>query len=151
MAFGINPMGGPPARGGGPGRGLAGPPPGGAPAGDPPPFMAAMMGGRDLLHRNAGERWPLLQKIMADEVYAARYRTLLTQALEGAFEFETFARRARQLHALVAPYVQGPQGERPTHTTLSSPEAFAQAVDGPGGLLDLVRKRQADIRAALAK
>ena len=56
------------------------------------------MGGRDL-HRNAGERWPLLQKIMADEVYAARYRTLLTQALEGAFEFETFARRAQQLRA----------------------------------------------------
>ena len=170
MAFGINPMGGPPGRIGGPGRGL--PPPGGAPggpvlgrpggpafgpgadapgAGGPPPFMTAMMGGRDLLHRNAGERWPLLQKIMADEVYAARYRTLLAQALQGAFEYETFARRARQLHAMVAPYVSGPQGERPSHTTLSSPEAFASAVDGPGGLLDLVRKRQADIRAALAK
>ena len=169
MAFGINPMGGPPGRIGGPGRGL--PPPGGAPggpvlgrpggpafgpgadapgAGGPPPFMAAMMGGRDLLHRNAGERWPLIQKMMADDVYAARYRTLLAQALQGAFELETFARRARQLHALVAPYVSGPQGERPSHTTLSSPEAFAQAVDGPGGLLDLVRKRQADIRAALA-
>ena len=113
--------------------------------------MAAMMGGRDLLHRNPGERWPLLQKIMGDEVYAARYHAHLTQALQGAFEYETFARRARQLHAMVAPYVSGPQGERPTHTTLSSPEAFAQAVDGPGGLLELVRKRQADIREALAK
>ena len=114
--------------------------------------MTAMMGGRDLLHRNAGERWPLLQKIMADEVYAARYRTLLAQALQGAFEYQTFARRARQLHAMVAPYVvSGPQGERPSHTTLSSPEAFASAVDGGGGLLDSVRKRQADIRAALAK
>ena len=151
MAFGINPMGGQPGRGGGPGRGLAGPPPGGAAPAGPPPFMAAMMGGRDLLHRNPGERWPLLQKIMGDEVYAARYRTHLTQALQGAFEYETFARRARQLHAMVAPYVSGPQGERPTHTTLSSPEAFAQAVDGPGGLLELVRKRQADIREALAK
>ena len=139
MAFGINPMGGPPGRIGGPGRGSASGrrsgrsgarPPGRsrfvlvptrpAPA-DPPPFMAAMMGGRDLLHRTAGERWPLMQKIMADEVYAARYRTLLAQALQGAFEYETFARRARQLHALVAPYVSGPQGERPTHTTLSSP------------------------------
>jgi spore coat protein H len=148
MAFGINPMGG---RAGGPGRGLAGPPPGGAPPAGPPPFMAAMMGGRDLLHRTAGERWPLLQKIMAHEVYAARYRTLLAQSLQGAFEYETFARRARQLHALVAPYATGPQGERPSHTTLSSTEGFAQAVDGPGGLLELVRKRQADIRAALAK
>jgi hypothetical protein len=113
--------------------------------------MAAMMGNRDLLHRNAAERWPLLRNVMADEVYAARYRVHLTQALQGAFEYETFARRARQLHALVAPFVTGPQGERPTHTTLSSPEAFAQAVDGPGGLLELVRRRQADIRDALSK
>jgi spore coat protein H len=144
MAFGINPMGG---RVGGPGRGL---PPGAAPAG-PPPFMDRMMGSRDVLHRNAGERWPLLQKLMADESYASRYRFHLGQAVQGAFEFETFARRARQLHAMIAPYVTGPQGERASHTTISSPEGFAQAVDGPGGLLELVRKRQADIRDALAK
>ena len=150
MAFGVSPMGGPPGRAGGPGRGPGGPPPGGAPPG-PPPFMAQMMGNRDLLHRNAAERWPLLRHVMADEVYAARYRVHLAQALQGAFEYERFARRARQLHSLVASSVTGPQGERPTHTTLSSADAFAQAVDGPGGLLELVRKRQADIREALAK
>jgi spore coat protein H len=113
--------------------------------------MDRMMGSRDVLHRNAGERWPLLQKLMADESYASRYRFHLGQAVQGAFEFETFARRARQLHAMIAPYVTGPQGERASHTTISSPEGFAQAVDGPGGLLELVRKRQADIRDALAK
>jgi spore coat protein H len=155
MAFGINPMAGPPpGRAGGPGRGF--PPPGAAPGGaagppGPPPFLASLMGGRDLLHRNAGDRWPLLQKVMADDVYAARYRTYLTQSLQGAFEFETFARRARQLHAMITPYVTGPQGERPSHTTISSAEGFKQAIDGPGGLLDLVRRRQADIREALAK
>jgi spore coat protein H len=158
MAFGINPMGGPPGRIGGPGRGAppagiggAGPGPGGPAPGGPPPFMAAMMGSRDLLHRSTGERWPLIQKLMADEVYAARYRVHLAEALKGAFDYDTFARRARQLHAMVAPYVVGAQGERASHTTLSSADGFTQAVDGPGGLLELVRKRQTDIREALAK
>jgi spore coat protein H len=122
--------------------------PGGA--GAPPPFLAAMMGSQDVLHRAAGSRWPLIERLMADEVYAGRYRKHLSDSLGGAYELDTFARRARRLHALITPSVVGPQGERESHTTITSPDAFTQAVDGPRGLLDTVRKRQAAIRAALA-
>jgi hypothetical protein len=159
MSFGVGP-GGPAGRGapGGPGRGFPPPGargrgpagPGGPGAGDPPPFMAAMMGSQDVLHRSVGGRWPLIDKLMADPVYAARYRKLLADSLGGAYQLDTFAKRARQLHALVAPYVVGPQGERETHTTLSSVGAFKESVDGPIGLVEVVRKRQAEIRSALA-
>ncbi|HEY6509100.1 MAG TPA: CotH kinase family protein [Vicinamibacterales bacterium] len=153
MSFGVGPGG--PAAPGGPGlpppgaRGRGAAPPGGPGADNPPPFMAAMMGSQDVLHRKVGSRWPLIEKVMADPVYAARYRKLLAESLGGAYELNTFAKRARQLYALVAPYVVGPQGERDTHTTISSVEAFKQSVDGPGGLVEVVRKRHAEIRAAL--
>jgi hypothetical protein len=45
----------------------------------------------------------------------------------------------------------GPQGERASHTTISSADGFTRAIDGPGGLLELVRRRQAEIKEALAK
>jgi hypothetical protein len=34
----------------------------------------------DVLHTNAGANWPLIQRVLADEVYAARYRELLAPA-----------------------------------------------------------------------
>jgi hypothetical protein len=163
MSFGVGPGG--PGRGapggprfGGPGgpRGGFGPPPGGAPGqqpggpGEPPPFFAMMGGGGDVLHRSAGARWPLLDKLMSDAVYAARYRQYLGDALKGAYAPETFAKRARQLHALVAPHVVGPQAERDTHSTVSSADAFKQAVDGPNGLIAIAARRQTAIREALA-
>jgi spore coat protein H len=143
MSFGVGPGG--PGAPGGPGlpppgargRGPAGR--GGPGAGDPPPFMAAMMGSQDVLHRKVGARWPLIEKVMADPVYAARYRKLLSESFGGAYELDAFAKRARQLHALVAPYVVGPQGERETHTTITSVDAFKQSVDGPNGLVEVVR------------
>ena len=109
-----------------------------------------MMGSQDVLHRKVGARWPLIENVMADPVYAARYRQLLSGSFGGAYQLDTFAKRARQLHALVAPYVVGPQGERETHTTITSAEAFKQSVDGPNGLVEVVRKRQAEVRGALA-
>ena len=96
-----------------------------------------------------GDRWPLIQILLADEVYKARYRELLEYALGGLFAPDAVRKRARELHALIAPSVVGPQGERPTHRTVTSPEAFQAAIDGPGGLLALIEKRRALIRSAL--
>lgn len=104
----------------------------------------------DVLHRNAGTQWPLIQILLGDEVYAARYRQHLQNALEGSFAAETFAQRARALHNMIAPFVVGPQGERPSHTTVSAADAFTQSLDGPGGLLEVAERRRALIRAALA-
>jgi hypothetical protein len=113
----------------------------------PPPFGS----GTDVLQRQVGERWPLIQRIIADEVYAARYREHLTRALEGLAAPGAIDTRVRALHALIAPHVVGPQGERPSHTTVSSPAAFEGAIDGPGGLLESMATRHAAVRAALAE
>jgi hypothetical protein len=106
--------------------------------------------GTDVLHQNVGDQWPLIRLLMADDVYAARYRVLLDSALGGQFARDAVARRARELHALIAPSITGPRGERPTHRTVASPEAFEASLDGPNGLLTLIEKRRAVIRAALA-
>ncbi len=153
MSFGVGPGGGfgpppglapppgvgPPQRGAGPGA-----------AGGPPPFAAGPFGApSDVLQRNVGPRWPLISILMADETYAARYRQHLEGALGGLFAPEAFGRRARELHALITPFVVGPQGERPTHTSITSADAFAQSVVGPGGLLEIAQKRHNTIREAL--
>ena len=97
---GPGPGGGP---GGGPGRagGFPPPPPGGfgrgvPPAGGPPqggPFGFGP-GGTDVLHEQVGENWPLIRNLMADPVYAARYREHLTQAMGGLFVPEALTARA---------------------------------------------------------
>ena len=144
--------------------GFPAPPPGGALAGPPPGAFPAIPQGRgfpaggrgpclnnDVLHRSAGDAWPLIGRLLADEVYAARYRDFLTNALEGLLAPAAFEKRARDLHALIAPAVTGPRGERPTHTTVTSPEAFERSLDGPDGLVERVARRRTAIRTALAE
>lgn len=166
MAFGFGPgggdfpgFGGPGGRGGRGGRGPGAGPAGAAPPGFPPPGFGrggrgggmpfGMGGGGDVLHRQVGDAWPLIQRFLADEVYAARYRELLEYSLGGLFAPDALAARARDLHNLIAPYIVGEQGERATHTTISSPEAFNTSLHGPDGLLARVKQRQDAVRAAL--
>lgn len=148
FAFGAGPMGGG-GRGFGPGArgGRAGgpdapvlPPRGGGFArfGGP--------GGGDVLHRQVGDDWPLIQRLVGDEVYAARYRSALERALDGLLAPEAFERRARALHALITNAVLA---ERPTHTTISSTDAFKTSLDGPDGLIARLRARQEAVRTAL--
>lgn len=106
-------------------------------------------GGGDVLHNNASESWPLIQRLLADEVYAARYRTFLRSSMEGLSAEAAFAARARELHALVAASVVGPGGERPGATTVSSREAFEASVDGANGLVEAMRRRRAAIGTAV--
>ena len=129
-------------------------PPGMPPGAGPPPGMPRGMpmfglGATDVLHSQTGDQWPLIQRLMADEVYAARYRQHLDDALDGLMGTEAVAARAREFHALIAPSVVGDDGERPTHTSISSPDAFERAIDGPGGLLEKVELRRTTIRTAL--
>jgi hypothetical protein len=81
-------------------------------------------------------------------VYAARYRTALERALNGLLAPEAFERRARELHALIA---SAALAEQPTHTTISSAEAFKAALDGPDGLIARLRARQEAVRTALTQ
>jgi hypothetical protein len=68
--------------------------------------------------------------------------------LGGLLAPEAFDRRARALHALITSAVLA---ERPTHTTISSADAFKTALDGPDGLIARLRARQDAVRAALAQ
>jgi hypothetical protein len=152
MAFGM--AGGAGMMGGLPGaRGL---PFGGAAGFELPSFLmdaarnagfGAMFGGSDdVLQQEVGDNWPLIATLLADEVYQARYRGILEQALEGMLAPESFAARVQELHAMIAPFVVGESGERPTHTTLSSPAGFENSV----ALLQEQMSRQRDaVQAAL--
>ena len=113
-------------------------------------FGGSVFGGDDILHTQKGGQWPLISRLMADEVYAARYREHLARALEGLFAPAAAVVRMRQLHTLVASSVVGDRGERSSYTTISSPAAFDRSVDGPGGLRDVIERRHAAIRKALA-
>jgi hypothetical protein len=150
FAFGAQPFGG--GRGfPGPGRGLAGAPPTQSGRGGPPqvaPMFAAFGGGGDVLHRQVSDTWPLVRRLLADDVYAARYRALLQEATGGLSAPDAFERRARALHALIAPAVAA---ERPTHRTVSSREAFDRSLDGPDGLIARLRGRIETVRLALAE
>jgi hypothetical protein len=151
MSFGSGFGGMPQPFAGAPG-GPPGAPPGGQPGTLPPQVLVRfggppmMRGGGDILHRQVDESWPLIARILADDVYAARYRLALEQALDGMLAPETFAARVRELHSMVAPFVVGPDGERPTHTTLSSPEVFENADDQ---LIDLMTAQREAARTAL--
>ena len=105
-------------------------------------------GGGDVLHSQVGEDWPLIQRLLSDAVYAQRYRAALQRALDGLLAPEAFERRAQTLHALIASAVLA---ERPTHTSISSADAFKSSLDGPGGLIASLRARQDEVRTALAR
>lgn len=148
---GLTGMPGMPAMPGMPGRGGPG---GAAGPGGPGGFGGfggigmLMQGSTDVLHRDVGDAWPLISRILADDVYAARYRESLARALDGLLAPETFAARASELHAMIAPYVIGPDGEQPSHTTLSSPAGFEAALDA---LVTQVRTKHEEVRQALAE
>jgi hypothetical protein len=146
FAFGAAPgMGGRGFPGGPRGGGAPFPAPGG-PGGRG--FGGPGRGGRDVLHQQAGDQWPLIRRLLDDDVYAARYRAALERALNGLLAPEAFERRVRELHALIA---SAALAERPTHTTISSADAFKGALDGPDGLIARLKARQDVVRTALAQ
>jgi hypothetical protein len=103
-----------------------------------------------MFHVGAGANWPLISRTLADTVHRQRYRELLPQAIEGLFEIDAATERLRELHTLIEPHVVGAAGERPGFTTVSSPEAFLQSVDGENGLVSHIRSRRQRVEEALA-
>jgi spore coat protein CotH len=105
----------------------------------------------EVLHTEVGEEWPLISKVLADPVYMMRYRDGLAYALEGLFSPDLGGDRLRELHALIEPYVIGAEGERETHRTIASPEAFADSIDGPGGLANHLMNRRELVQGVLTR
>lgn len=152
MAFGAGPGAG---RGfpGGPGFRGASPAFAGAGRGFPEPSRGRGRGGPfgrsdDVLHRDTGNAWPLISRLLSDPDYAQRYREHLRYATAGLMEPATMARRVNELHALIASAVVGPKGELQSHTTIASEAAFQAS---PGSLLGEISRQRERIHAALVE
>lgn len=109
-------------------------------------FDLAFEGEADLSMMDAGPEWPLLHRLARDPIYMDRYRALLRETIDGAFEPEATVAEIERLRALIEPHVIGPMGEQPRFTALASPDDFPAAVDDLAGH---VRRRAQSVEAWL--
>ncbi len=98
-----------------------------------------------------GEEWPLIRYLLDDPVYRAAYEAELRAGIEGAFAIPTVHERMDEYHALISPYVAGPEEvESAPYTFLRRPEDFSDALTaGPDALKPWVEQRHAAVREAL--
>lgn len=78
---------------------------------------------------DAGENWPLIRYLADDPVYSEQYREYLETVVTTSFEPAKMEETYRYYHALIEPYVTGPEGEQPGYTHLKSVEAFETSLD----------------------
>lgn len=105
----------------------------------------------DIFHTGVDERWPLISYLLADELYAERYRDAVEDALQGAFALDAFEQRVRELHEMIEPHVVGEMGEHPPHSNLASEDAFLESVESDAGLIEHVRNRHRVVEQALSE
>ena len=86
--------------------------------------------------------------LLDDPVYAETYRGYLARTLEAEYEPAAAERRFREAHALIAPYVVGPEGEIEGHTHIESEASFNVALDA---LVAHAGARQQDVTAFLGQ
>lgn len=107
----------------------------------------SMRGASDPMQADVGAEWPLIHHLIADEVYFARYRALLTEALDGQAEPAAMTARSAELTALVAPELFEAGGEASNDPSLFRTEAAHTAA--VSALLSHVSARRAEVEAAL--
>ncbi len=94
-----------------------------------------------------GTRWPLIRNLLDDPTYRAAYQAELTTVVNGAFATAAVEAQLDANHALISPYVIGPEAiETPPYTFLRA------ATDFPNALPTLhahVEQRQTAVRQAL--
>jgi hypothetical protein len=100
----------------------------------------------------------LVESVLADPALRARYLGALQDLLAGPLAKPAFDARASALHALIRPYVVGPEGEAPPYTLLGSPDEFdrglTQSIPLYGthrtlGLLEFMDRRREYLEAVL--
>jgi len=79
----------------------------------------------------ATDRRPLVRFLLDDPVYRQTYHDELASVLQGTLEISWVFDRIDAFHALVEPYVVGPDGESAPYTFLDRPEDFLESVEGP--------------------
>ncbi len=90
---------------------------------------AADRAGLTLTMNEVDKDWPLIRYLVDDSVYVARYRDHLKGFLTSGFAPAVTTAMLETAHALIAPYVVGPAGERPGYSQLSSPAAFTASLE----------------------
>lgn len=93
-----------------------------------------------------GEQWPLIRYLLDDPTYRARYEQFVAQAATSEYTPAEMAPRFEAAHALIAPYVVGPEGEQPGYTFIESEAAFEATLDE---LLTHVEQRQQEVATFL--
>lgn len=78
---------------------------------------------------NVGGDWPLIRYLADDPVYYEQYQEYLDMVVTTSFEPTKMEETYRYYHALIEPYVTGPEGEQPGYTHLKSGEAFEASLD----------------------
>jgi hypothetical protein len=104
-------------------------------------------GGLSLGLTEVTDGWPLIRFLLDDPIYRARYHRFLLQVIEREYTPAIYTEAFRSARDLIEPYVTGPEGEQPGHTFLSTPDAFAEAVEA---LVEHVTNRQGEVRAYLS-
>lgn len=102
-------------------------------------------------HDEVSAAWPLLRWLLDDPVYRAAYDAELAKALQGAYATETFAARAKQLHALIEPHVHGPQGEKWPNTAQYADASGNVDLQPPDALIGHAQKMHALVAEAIGK
>ena len=99
---------------------------------------------------DVGNDWPVIRYLLDDPVYQALYYQELEALLDGAFAIDALHTRIDELHALIAPYVVGPEGEVYPYTNLNSATAFEASIEtGESALKPHVTSRRAAVEDAL--
>jgi len=75
-----------------------------------------------------GSDWPMIRFLLDDPVYRAVYRDELEAFLEGGFAVEQVHALMEQYHALITPWVSGPDGEELPYSNLRSQSEFDDAL-----------------------
>lgn len=104
-------------------------------------------GSLSLALKEVGAEWPLIRHLLDDPVYSEEYYTRMAAAAQASFSLAEMEPLYRSLHALIAPYAVGPQGELRGYTFLRDAAAFESSVDE---LIDHVNRRQEAVKQALA-
>ena len=78
---------------------------------------------------DVGENWPLIRYLADDPVYYTQYQEYLEMVVTTSFEPTDMEETYRYYHALIEPYVTGPDGEQAGYTHLRSAEAFEASLD----------------------
>lgn len=91
--------------------------------------------------------WPLIELLLSDPAYNEAYLEHLRDLSVGILSSERTISRARELHALLEPYVLGEE----TELEGDAADEFLDAIDGEGGLADALTAREAVLTSTLSQ